>query len=336
MIDVLILCEFPTLNGGEHSMLSTLPILRASGVKIRVACPPSGPLPDALDAAGVERVGWSLWDSEGTRLSQADARELLANILQETRPDLLHCNSLSMGRLAGPVAAELGLPSLAHLRDVVKLSRQVITDLNRNTRLIAVSEATRNHHLAQGLAAERTSVLYNGVDLERFSPRDVTGELHRELGFPESAKILGVIGQICLRKGQDVFLEAFGRAAEASPELRAVIIGERYSAKEESRRFEQGLRDAADLLDGRVVFLGFRDDVAALLPELSLLVHPARQEPLGRVLLEAAAVGLPIAATDVGGTREILGSDYNDQASGDRALLVPANDPDALRAAILR
>ncbi|MEK6236336.1 MAG: glycosyltransferase, partial [Planctomycetales bacterium] len=90
-----------------------------------------------------------------------------------------------------------------------------------------------------------------------------------------------------------------------------------------------------DLLDGRVVFLGFRDDVAALLPELSLLVHPARQEPLGRVLLEAAAVGLPVAATEVGGTREIFGSDYNDQASGDSALLVPANDPEALRAAIL-
>jgi glycosyltransferase involved in cell wall biosynthesis len=87
-----------------------------------------------------------------------------------------------------------------------------------------------------------------------------------------------------------------------------LIVGERTSNKAESHDFEVLLQSIAaeEPLAGRVHFLGSRTDVAHLLCECTLLVHAARQEPLGRVLLEAAACGLPIVATDVGGTREIF------------------------------
>ena len=86
-----------------------------------------------------------------------------------------------------------------------------------------------------------------------------------------------------------------------------LIIGQRFSEKEESRQFEAGLHQAgAGPLAGRIHFLGVRDDIPEILNELTLLVHPARQEPLGRVLLEAAAAGVAVVATDVGGTREIF------------------------------
>jgi glycosyltransferase involved in cell wall biosynthesis len=65
-----------------------------------------------------------------------------------------------------------------------------------------------------------------------------------------------------------------------------------------------------------------------LLAELDLLVHTARQEPLGRVLLEAGATGLPIIATDVGGTREIFPPNSN------AALVISPNEPQALATAI--
>jgi len=71
-----------------------------------------------------------------------------------------------------------------------------------------------------------------------------------------------------------------------------------------------------------------RDDVDRLLEELTLLVHPARQEPLGRVLLEAAACGVAVVATDVGGTREIF-----PEGAG-AARLVPPDDPAAMAAAM--
>jgi glycosyltransferase involved in cell wall biosynthesis len=109
-----------------------------------------------------------------------------------------------------------------------------------------------------------------------------------------------------------------------------VIVGERNSDKEESRRFERELHDAVDgVLTGRVHFLGVRRDVCPLLGELTLLVHPARQEPLGRVLLEAAAAGMPVIATDVGGTAEIF------PPASRSARLFPSEDDRALGEAIL-
>jgi glycosyltransferase involved in cell wall biosynthesis len=254
----------------------------------------------------------------------------LADVLRHRRPALLHANSLSMGRLSGPVAADVGLPSIAHLRDIIGLSAQAIGDLNCHRRLLAVSEATRDFHLSQGLDGEKTHVLYNGVDLDQFCPRPPTGYLHRELGLPADVQLVGNIGQLGLRKGQDVLLRAAGLIAERVPDSHFLIIGERNSDKDESRQFEQSLRDSAcGALAGRVHFLGRRSDVPLLLNELTLLVHTARQEPLGRVLLEAAAVGRAVVATDVGGTREIF------PVESGAARLVTANDADGLASTLL-
>ncbi|MGA2620857.1 MAG: glycosyltransferase family 4 protein [Thermoguttaceae bacterium] len=367
MPTVLILCEFPTLHGGERSMLATLEGVAAAGWQPSVAAPPQGPLAEALRERGVELVPFATRDALGRRRPRGVLAAELAALLHRRRPDLLHANSLSMGRLAGPVAAELGLASLAHLRDIVRLSAAAVADLDCHRRLLAVSQATARFHQAQGLTAEKMRVVYNGVDLEQFRPRAATGRLHAELGVAGDTPLLGVIGQISLRKGQDLLVRAleglcryvgwversephqgmvepalvglatldppyFGSAVAhvaALPQPHLLIIGERYSGKAESRQFEADLRTAAGgALAGRLHFLGFRLDVDRILSELTLLVHPARQEPLGRVLLEAAAAGVAVIATDVGGTREIFPPECR------AARLVPPESAPALARAI--
>jgi glycosyltransferase involved in cell wall biosynthesis len=204
-----------------------------------------------------------------------------------------------------------------------------VADLNCHRRLLAVSAATREFHVAHGLDAEKTHVLYNGVDLEQFRPRPPTGYLHRELGIPADSRLVGNIGQIGLRKGQLLFLIGAGWVADRWPPLHFLIVGERNSDKEESKNYENGLRQSAtSRLAGRVHFLGRRNDIPLLLNELTMLVHTARQEPLGRVLLEAAASGVAVVATDVGGTREIF------PPGADAARLVPPDDPARLAAAL--
>ena len=330
MREILLLCEYPTLNGGERSMLATLDGVRAAGFTPVIMAPAQGPLADALAARNVELLPFECRTTDGTRRPQNHLRDELTRLLQHRRPALLHANSLAMSRLSGPVAADLGIPSLSHLRDIINQSAQAIADLNRHPRLLAVSHAVREFHVAAGLAAEKVHMLYNGVDLETFRPRTPTGYLHRELGLPPESPLIGTIGQIGLRKGHDVLLRAAAAIADRLPNVHYLIVGQRHSEKDESRRFEQDLHDASSgPLAGRVHFLGFRNDVARLLGELMLLVHPARQEPLGRVLLEAAAAGLSIVATDVGGTPEILPPDQ------DAARLVPSGDAAALGAAIV-
>jgi glycosyltransferase involved in cell wall biosynthesis len=330
MPEILILCEYPTLNGGERSMLATLDGVRAAGFAPTVIAPPEGPLAVELASRGVELIPFQCRAADGTRIAQNRLRDELAEILRRRRPTLLHANSLAMGRLSGPVAADCKLPSIAHLRDIIRLSSQAVADLNRHRRLLAVSAATREFHVAHGLDAGKTHVLYNGVDLDRFRPRPPTGYLHRELGLPADAQLIGTIGQIGLRKAQDVLLAAAAVVADRWSTAHFLIVGERNSEKEESREYESELRHLAEIcLHGRVHFLGRRNDIALLLNELTLLAHSARQEPLGRVLLEAAAAGVPIVATDVGGTREI----FPPQAKA--ALLFPPDDLAGLTSAIV-
>ncbi len=311
-------------------MLSTLEGVEEAGFTPAVVLPPQGLLAETLRARGVEVIPFDFRDGDGNRLPQERLREELAGVLRRRRPDLLHANSLSMGRLSGPVAAELKVPSIAHLRDIIKISRRAIDDLNRHRRLLAVSEATRTFHLGEGLSAEKTHVLYNGVDLEKFRPRPATGYLHRELGIPADAPLVGNIGQIGLRKAQNLLAKAAAVVAEKLPDVHYIFVGERFSEKDESRRFESDLHAAAvGPLAGRFHFLGFRNDVERLLGEFTLLAHTARQEPLGRVLLESAASAKAVVATEVGGTREIF------PTAAEAARLVPPDDADTLAAAIV-
>jgi glycosyltransferase involved in cell wall biosynthesis len=234
-----------------------------------------------------------------------------------------------MGRLSGPVAADLRLPGLSHLRDIIKLSAAAVADLNRHVRLLAVSRATRDFHAAQGLAAEKLRVLYNGIDLQEFHPRAPSGWLHARLGLPADAPLVGAIGQLVMRKGHDVLARAAAGLAARLPLAHWILAGARYSQKPEAVEYEAALRRTfAASMSGRVHFLGTLETIADLLPELTMLIHPSRQEPLGRVLLEAAASGVACIATDVGGTREIF------PPAESAARLVPAGDAEALAAAI--
>lgn len=308
---IALLFEYGTVSGGENSLLTLLPLLHTKGITFCAITPDeTGPLAEKIKALNVE---WIPLANRDTTL--AGRRESLARLLRpmQSSVTLFHANSLSMGRLAGPVTAELGIRSVAHLRDIIRLSRAAVDDLRRHHALFAVSDAVRRFHLEQGVDSERCHVLYNGVDLVQFQPTEPTFFLHRELHLPTNAKLLGTIGQIGLRKGQKRLLETIKPLFIARNDFHVVILGERWSGKAESIQYEAELRQlaASRPFCGRVHFLGFRHDIDKILRELTVLVHPAFQEPLGRVLLEAAASGCCVVASNVGGTAEIFPPETN-------------------------
>jgi glycosyltransferase involved in cell wall biosynthesis len=134
-------------------------------------------------------------------------------------------------------------------------------------------------------------------------------------------------------------LEAARRLESPGAELHYLIVGQRHSGKAEAIEYERQLRQRAQQppLAGRVHFLGRREDVAAILNEITLLVHAARQEPFGRVLLEAAASGVPVVAADVGGTREVFGAAADPSVAAQHGcLIVPSDDAAAVAEAMRR
>jgi len=331
MPDVVALLEYPTLNGGERSLLSSIRVLKETGLTFSAIAPREGPLIEALLQNEIQHVPFSMYDEHGTRHPLRRIRHELQNVLESLNPCLLHANSLSASRIAGPVAQSLGLKSIGHLRDIVRVSRQAIVDLNCNTRLLAVSCATLRYHQAAGLAPAKSTVVYNGVDTSEFYPAKRTGFLHQEIGLQPSCRLIGSIGQISIRKGLDVALDAFCQFASGQSDSHLLIIGQRSSSKQETIELEQQLRQRAKTtpMRGRVHFLGWRSDICRILPELSILLHSARQEPLGRVLLEAGSCGVPIVATDVGGTGEIF-------PHATEAMLVRPNDSNAIASCLTR
>ena len=332
MFRVAYLCEFPSLNGGENSLLSFLASAQ-SEVHPLFLCPATGPLADRLDCLGYARHDFSLLTPERQRKPAEQINAELLGTLAELDVDLVHANSLSMSRILGRVAVQLTVPTLGHIRDILNVSGKVIADLSELNSCLAVSHATRQCYLDQGMPDSRVTTVYNGIDRGGFqaeTPHE-SGSLRASLGIASSVFLIGGVGQIGLRKAWDVLLDAVEILLERCrsvrdtvPDIQIVIAGLRHSEKPESIEYEQSLirRSYAGPLAERVHFIGYHRPISQLLHEIDVLAHPAHQEPLGRVLLEAAACAVPVVATAVGGTAEIFGE------SG--AILVPSKNAEAM------
>lgn len=335
---IAILVEYPTVNGGENSMLAVLSHLLSgkspeAGLEFCVLGPAQGAMADRVSELGIPIIELNLFDDAGRRLPKDLAIPRLLEAAELSGANLVHGNSLSMGRLLGAVMrARPSFVATAHLRDIMKLSRAAISDLNANRRLFAVSGATLAFHVGQGLDESVGAAVHNGIDVDAFAAEGSAGlRIRRELGIPEDAIVLLTVGQIGLRKGLDTLAEVAQRLADIRPGIHWLLAGERFSQKAESVEFEaQILRDFSACAPAlKLHWLGYREDIPDLMRASDLLVHGARQEPLGRVLLEAAASRLAIVATDVGGTGEII-------TSGESGLLAPVDSSVAITAAIVR
>ncbi|MCH8830793.1 MAG: hypothetical protein IID45_14545, partial [Planctomycetes bacterium] len=148
---IALIFEFAALNGGERSMLAVLDWLvrhrTGDGVphfEFVAIAPTSGPLFAALTGRGIAVHSLPLRDETGRRLPIETVLSELNALIRGLRVDLVHANSLSMGRLTGGLADVLPIPTIAHIRDILKLSRAAVGNLNRNRRIVAVSDATRS------------------------------------------------------------------------------------------------------------------------------------------------------------------------------------------------
>jgi glycosyltransferase involved in cell wall biosynthesis len=189
---------------------------------------------------------------------------------------------------------------------------------------IAVSQSTDEFTTrARLIPAERTKVVYLGVPLEEFS-RVRSGEevsaARQALGIPPDAFAVGTITRLMPSKGNEYLVDAARRVIDALPRARIYIVGEgELQPALEARAAALGLGD-------RLVFSGFRRDVAAALSALDLVVFPSLWEGTPLTVLEALAMGKAIVATDADGLKDVLtdGHDSRMVARRDAAALAEA------------
>ncbi len=256
----------------------------------------------------------------------------LARYLRQHRVDLLHVQLQASNTFGCPAARLVGIPSVStlHTYDAPKKGtssywrQQLAWWVLRHfcTRVIAVSEGTRQHHIRAGrLRPERIITMYNGIDLSRFT--NGTGQARQraraELGIPADAPTMLSVAVLRPAKGIQFMIEAMPRILDHVPEARYVVVGGgEHEAALKALAVERGVTD-------RVIFTGMRSDIPELLALADLFVHPTLDDALPTVLAEAMASHTPIVASAVGGVPEMVEDGVN-------GLLVPPGDADALAA----
>jgi len=328
--------------------------LRALGHDVRVVSP-KGVAPPLLprwrayrEVPGVDHVDGVpvLYPRKltlpGARLGARNAEAMLLALRGPLRRvharwpvDVVHAHMLVPdGWAAMRVGADLGVPvvATAHRADVLDLprrgaglARQVRDTVEGVDAVMTVSRAIRAAAEAAGTPRRPVAVVPNGADTRVFHPRD-RAEARRRFGLPEDGPVVSYVGKLVPRKGVDTLVEAMGLLARepgGAPLLVAAGIGEMRPALE-ARARELGV-------DGRIRFLGKvgHDEVAWVMAAGDVFVLPSLSEGLPTVACEALNCGVPVVATAVDGTPEIV-------RDGETGLLVPPGEAPALAAALGR
>ncbi|MFH1279817.1 MAG: glycosyltransferase [Candidatus Eisenbacteria bacterium] len=181
--------------------------------------------------------------------------------------------------------------------------------------------ATQGEYLVreEGVDPSNLTVIFNGVDHEKFRPWDRSGLPPAEGAPAPGEKGVGVVASLTPEKGHDVFVDAAALTIERVPEARFLVIGE----GPEREKIEGRIR--AKGLEGIVRLLGRRRDLPTFLPRLDLLALPSHpfRETLPISTMEGMACGLPTVNTDVGSVRDLV-------VDGGTGRIVPPGDPGAM------
>jgi glycosyltransferase involved in cell wall biosynthesis len=189
---------------------------------------------------------------------------------------------------------------------------------------IAVSDDVETAILADIRPVKsKITVIANGVDVRRYGRQVDRAAIRRQLGLPDDARLLIMVGMFKKQKGHRYLIEAAPAILERFPDLHIILLGEGLLRKE----VEGQVRIAG--LDEQIHFLGSRSDVPDLLAASDYFVLPSLWEGLPMALIEAMASGLPIVATDVSGTNQVM-------VHEETGLLVPPADSQQLSQALIR
>lgn len=239
---------------------------------------------------------------------------LIGRIAAEVRRcgiDILHARgwptlleTAFAARLAGIQATIYGFhgKTAGELRGVRLLRRAAqAIGVRSYDRLVTLNSRMRDDFAAEALvASERIRVIANGVDHELFRPRQDRRTLRGRFGIPAERYIIGTVGRLDPVKNHGVILEALALFPRGQERPFLVIVGE----GETRPMLEKTITQLG--LEGDVRLCGYSDDTPALLGCMDLYVQSSLYEGFSNTVLEAMSTGLPVLATDVGGTRDLI------------------------------
>jgi glycosyltransferase involved in cell wall biosynthesis len=320
---VLLITELA--YGGTPRSLQALALgLRQAGHDVRVASLFSkDSIAFELEAAGIEVAGFEI-----ERISPLVASWRLYRFLRRSRAELLHTFNFHANLIGRFVGAAAGVPViLASERSIesVKAPWRVWSDRltwrladywTVNASAVAAVLAAR-----EGVRPQRIELITTGVDTDAFAPRPRDESFRARHGVNAHESLIACVGRLGRYKGQEHAIAAFARLCRQRDDVRLLLVGD--------GRFRADLEAQAAPLGDRVIFTGALGDVRPALAASDVFLNPSDEEGMPGAVLEAMSMGIPVIATSVGGTPEVI-------VNAETGLLVPAHRPLAIASAVQR
>jgi glycosyltransferase involved in cell wall biosynthesis len=324
---ILLLSTSMGMGGADSQLLSAARVMIARGHDvIIISMTPLGPMGLQARTLGIRT------ESLHMRRGVPDPRGLvrLARLVRAWRPDVVHSHMVHANLFARALRLIAPVPALVStIHNVYEGGRLRMAAYRLTNGLVdhmtIVSQAAADRFVGEGIVPERLlTVIPNGVDTEQIAqvPVGTRELLRRSLGIEDRFVWLAV-GRFEIAKDYPNMLRAFVRVREQQPLAILLLVG-RGSLQEKTEALARELG-----LAGVVRFLGVRHDIPLVMNAADAYVMSSAWEGMPMVLLEAAAAGLPIVATAVGGNREVV-------LDGESGFLVPPRDQEALGSAMVR
>ena len=317
-----------TWRGGQNQVLLTVNGLREIGQRAALVAHPDGELRRRADE-GLDLIPIA----PRTELDLSAAWRL-SRVIKQLKPDILHAHD-PHGVAMASLALSLGTSSAkagARVEPALVAARRVDFHRSKNSLsrwkhrqvdcFIAASEAIRRILVADGVPADRTVTVHEGIDVEHVLAAPAVN-VHEAFWLPHDAPLVGNVAALVPHKGQRHLIDAAHLVVRDIPDARFVILGE----GELREHLERQVREHH--LEKHVFLPGFRVDVLGCIKGFDLFAMSSVTEGLGTSLLDAMACSKAVVATQAGGIPEVV-------EDGETGVLVPPRDHHAMAQAIVR
>jgi len=293
---------------------------------------------EQLNKAGIRSFEAAKWDEERPYRSFTSAYQSLQQDLKTNPVDIIHSHSeytditAILLKLRGRVPRILRTVHYGYRVEwsTKPLRRALLTNLTYPIMFdleVGINQQNTdrlNQRSVSRFLGRHAIRVPNAISMERFKGRKPDVKTKKEtLGIPADAPLIGTVGRLADQKGYQYLIEAASLVINQQPSTYFIIIGDGPLADEHRQQ-------AQDLgISSQVIFTGGRTDVEELLYCLDLFASSSLWEGLPTVLLEAMAANVPVIATDIPGTNELITHDHD-------GWLVPAYDAQALADGILQ
>jgi glycosyltransferase involved in cell wall biosynthesis len=333
---ILHIHTLPIISGSGIHTLITMQELKNNGYDVEFACAPGGALVEEVAKSNITFRPIRHFVEEIDIFSDVMALSELVLLMRRQRYDIVHTHNSKagfIGRLAAKIA---GVPIIVHtihgfaFHEYERPPRRILfVFLERIAarfadRLITVSTPLKEWGLELKIGEEEKYVVIpDGIEMERFEVRIDFQKQRQELGIAPNDLVVGMVAKLWEGKGHCTLIDATPQIIQEVPNVKFIFVGDGYLRQDlEKLGLAKGMNDY-------IIFAGFRKDIPEITAIFDIAVLASFFEGLGRVLLEAMALGKPVVATNVGGIPEVVQDGLN-------GFLVPPGDSQALARAIIR